>query len=100
MAKNFNPLILVENDGLSIPEIGNWGETKYKLVGGYCEIFTSGMRYKWDKLVYIDLFAGSGYARIKGSNKILRSSALIALSVTNPFHKYIFCEADIDKLDS
>jgi hypothetical protein len=28
------------------------------LVGSYCDIFTSGIKFKWDQLVYIDLFAG------------------------------------------
>ncbi len=79
-AKKIDPIINVEDDGLIIPEVGAWGEKKYKLVGGYCDIFTTGMRYKWGKLVYIDLFSGSGYARIKDTNKIVKSSALISLS--------------------
>lgn len=97
-AKKFEPIIIVEDDGLIIPEVGAWGEKKYKLVGGYCDIFTTGMRYKWDKLVYIDLFSGSGYAKIKDTNKIVKSSALISLSIPNKFDKYIFCEADAGKL--
>lgn len=93
MAK-FNPIIPVEDDGLYIPEIGAWGDEKYKLLGGYCEIFTSGMKNLWDSLVYIDLFAGAGFAKIKGTEKIRMSSALIALSVNHKFSKYIFCEED------
>lgn len=99
-AKKFDPIINVEDDGLIIPEVGAWGEKKYKLVGGYCDIFTTGMRYKWGKLVYIDLFSGSGYARIKDTNKIVKSSALISLSIPNKFDKYIFCEADEAKLSA
>ncbi len=91
MAK-FTPIIPVEDDGLYIPEVGVWGDEKYKLLGGYSEIFTSGMKNLWDSLVYIDLFAGAGYARIKGTNKIRMSSALIALSVNHKFSKYILCE--------
>lgn len=98
--KKFNPIIPVDDDGLIIPEVGPWGETKYKLVGGYCEIFTTGMKNSWGKLVYIDLFSGAGYAKIKGTNRILKSSALIALSVSHKFDKYIFCEADEDKLNA
>src|ERR1043165_7534978 len=97
-ASKFNPLVPVEDDGLIIPEVGVWGEKKYKLVGGYCEIFTTGMKYKWDNLVYIDLFAGAGFARIKRTNKILMSSAMIALSVSNKFAKYVLCEEDPEKL--
>lgn len=102
MAKQnkFVPIIAVEDDNLIIPEVGAWGETKYKLVGGYCEIFSTGMKNKWGKLVYIDLFAGAGYAKIKGTNRILKSSALIALSVNHQFDKYIFCEESEEKLNA
>jgi len=92
--KKFDPIIPVNEDGLFIPEIGAWAETKYKLLGGYCEIFTTGMKNLWDNLVYIDLFAGAGYAKIKETNKIRMTSALIALSVSHKFNKYIFCEKD------
>lgn len=90
----FNPIMPVENDGLYIPEVGTWAEQKYKLVGGYCEIFTTGMKNLQDQLIYIDLFAGAGYARIKDTNKIRMSSALIAMSVNHKFSKYILCEED------
>lgn len=90
----FNPIIPAENDGSYIPEVGIWAEQKYKLVGGYCEIFTTGMKNLWDQLIYVDLFAGAGYARIKDSNRIRMSSALIAMSVNYKFNKYILCEED------
>src|SRR4030095_3889993 len=92
--RKFNPILPVQDDGLTIPEVGGWADTKYKLLGGYSEIFTSGMKNLWDNLVYIDLFAGAGYAKIKGTNKIRMSSALIAMSVNHPFTKYILCEED------
>lgn len=92
--RKFDPIIPVENDGLYIPEVGAWGDEKYKLLGGYSEIFTSGMKNLWDSLVYIDLFAGAGYAKIKGTSKIRMSSALIAMSVNHKFNKYILCEED------
>jgi len=102
MAKrNFNPIISVQNDGLKLPEpVGAWSEKKYSLVGGYCEIFNSAIKNKFSNRVYIDLFAGSGYAPIKGKNKILKSSALIALSISTPFTKYIFCEKDEEKIEA
>jgi three-Cys-motif partner protein len=94
VSKKFNPITPVENDGLYIPEVGSWTDQKYKLVGGYCEIFTTGMKNLWDELIYIDLFAGAGYAKIRDTNKIRMSSALIAMSVSHNFDKYILCEED------
>jgi three-Cys-motif partner protein len=58
------------------------------------------MKNKWDKLIYIDLFSGCGYARVKGTECILKSSALIALSTTKRFDKYIFCEENEEKLSA
>jgi three-Cys-motif partner protein len=92
----FEPLIEVKDDGLFIPEVRQWALEKYALVGGYGDIFTSGMHKKWNQLAYIDLFAGAGYARIKETGKIYKSSALIALSLPRPYTKYIFCEENDD----
>ena len=58
--EKFNPQIEAKPDGLSTPVVRQWSLEKYKLVGSYCDIFTTGMRNIWDQLVYIDLFAGSG----------------------------------------
>lgn len=94
----WSPIINVEDDSLIISkkDIGEWGEKKYNLVGRYCDIFTKSMQHKWNHLVYIDLFASSGYARFRNSKKIIRSSPLIALSLPVPFTDYIFCEKDPD----
>lgn len=97
---NFNPIINVNDDGLCIPEIGNWGIRKYQLLGGYCDIFTTGMKYHWKQLVYIDLFAGAGYAKIKGEEKIIKTSPLIASETPTKFTKYILCEADQIKIEA
>lgn len=97
---NFNPIIEVKDDGLTIPEVRTWSIEKFKLVGSYCDIFTNGMKNIWDQLVYIDLFAGAGYAKITESKKIYRSSSLIAMSLPVPFSKYILCELDIEKFNA
>ena len=95
--EKFNPIIEVIPDSDIIPEVRIWSVEKYKLVGHYCDIFTAGMKNKWNQLVYIDLFAGAGYSKIADSGKILFSSALIAMSIPNPFSKYILCEKDTVK---
>ena len=95
----FNPIIQVADDGLKLPiPVGEWSEKKYSLMGGYCEIFNKGIKSSFTNRVYLDLFAGAGYAPIKKKNKILKSSPLIALSIPTPFTKYIFCEQDPEKI--
>ena len=51
-------------------------------------------------LVYIDLFAGAGYSKIEETKATYLSSALIAMSVPNPFNKYILCENDKNRFEA
>jgi three-Cys-motif partner protein len=88
------------DDGLITVEIGNWGEDKYRLLHLYAQIFSVSMTGKWDCRVYIDLFAGSGRSRIKGTNRIVAGSPLVALSVDPSFDRYVFCEKDPDMLSA
>lgn len=100
MKKNFDPIIPCKDDGLIIPEVGIWSLEKYQLLGGYCDIFTKGMRSKWNNLVYLDLFAGAGLSRIRENGNIVKSSSLIALSVPEKFDCYVFCEQDPNNYDA
>jgi three-Cys-motif partner protein len=89
-----------EDDGLVCPEVGSWAEEKYRLLALYDELFSTGMKYKWDQRVYIDLYAAAGYSRIKGTKKILKGPPILARGVTHPFDKYIFCEESTDLLEA
>lgn len=84
----------VEDDGLVCPIVRRWAESKYRLIFLYDELFASGMKYKWDQRVYIDLYSGAGYSKIQGTERILKGSPVLALTVSVPFDKYIFCEED------
>lgn len=88
----------LEDDGLITPEVGEWGEDKYRLVGYYATLFANSMKGKWGSRVYIDLFSGAGRARIKGTNRIVPASPLLALDVERKFDRYIFCELDGEKI--
>ncbi len=92
----------MNDDGLISPDVGGWAEAKYRLLALYDELFSTGMKNKWDQRVYIDLYAGAGYSRIQGTStsKFLKGSPIIALTVTNPFDKYIFCEERPDLLST
>jgi three-Cys-motif partner protein len=82
----------VDDDGLVCPEVGNWSELKYELIGMYDELFSSGMKDKWGQRIYIDLYAAAGYNRIRGTQRRVMGSPLLALMVKHPFDRYIFCE--------
>ena len=91
---NIEPLKQLDDDGLPTPEIGAWGEEKYRHVQLYASLFIKSMRTKWDALVYLDLFAGSGRSRIRGTRRIVSASPLLILGMPEAFDKYIFCEGD------
>jgi three-Cys-motif partner protein len=89
----------LKDDGLETPEIGPWGEHKYRLAQGYARVFATAMKGKWHR-VYVDLYAGSGRARIQGTGRIVSTSPLRALKVQHPFDQYVFCEIDPKLLES
>src|SRR5258708_37275432 len=91
---SMEPLRPLDDDGLPTPEIGAWGEEKYRHVQLYASLFAKSMRNKWDALVYLDLFAGSGRSKIRDTTRIVNASPLIVLGIAETFDKYIFCEID------
>lgn len=82
------------DDGLHTPEVGSWAEDKYRLLWCYADLFATSMKDKWDQRVYVDLFAGAGHSRVSETNRYLRGTPLLALSVTYPFDWYVFCDQD------
>jgi len=90
----------LQDDGLEAPEIGPWGEHKYRLAQGYARVFATAMKRKWDQRVYVDLYAGSGHARIEGTTRIVPTSPLRALKIPDPFDQYVFCELNPKLLEA
>lgn len=90
----------VPDDGLLCPEVGPWSETKLDYVSYYAKLFSSGMKRKWGKRVYVDLYAGAGYSKIRNTSRIIMGSPLRALLMPDPFDKYVFCEEESQKLDT
>lgn len=99
MAKN-NDDAQVLDDGLICPDVGAWAEEKHQLVSLYATLFSSGMKGKWGTRVYLELYAGAGFSRIRNSSRTIMGSPLRALKVKDPFDKYIFCEEDPEKLEA
>lgn len=97
MSHSYEPASCAD-DGLPTPEVGPWAVEKYRLVNIYASIFARSMKNKWDRRVYIDLFAGAGRSVLKGSGEIVESSPMTALRVPDPFTHHIFCEQDSEKL--
>jgi three-Cys-motif partner protein len=88
------------DDGLVCPEVGGWSEEKHRLISLYASLFSSAMKEKWDNRIYVELYAGAGCGRLRGTSKLIVGSPIIALTVKDPFDKYVFCEEDPEKLQA
>jgi len=94
------PELTVADDSLFTPEVVDWAEDKYRLLWCYADLFATSMKKKWDERCYIDLFSGSGHAKIQGTRRIVQSSPLLALQVSDPFDRYIFCDSSAECISS
>jgi three-Cys-motif partner protein len=90
----------LSDDGLTCPDVGAWSETKHRIVSLYSTLFSSGMKAKWSNRVYVELYAGAGRSRVRGSSKTIPGSPLLALAVKDPFDKYIFCEENAENMEA
>lgn len=87
----------LKDDGLVTPVVQDWAVEKYQHFRHYAQMFTTSMKKKWE-LVYVDLFAGAGRARIESTGRIVPNAAGLALGF--PFQRFVFCERDEGKLDA
>jgi len=84
-----NAILEVTDDGLVCPEVGAWTESKHSFASLYAKLFSSGMKEKWH---YLELYAGAGYSRVRGTSRVIAGSPLRALTLEHPFDEYVFCE--------
>jgi len=82
-----------KDDGLYIPNVGEWSQDKHYYLYRYINAFTTSMKDKrWSGLHYIDLFSGAGIERLKISKQLNWGSPLIAAYAMHPFNKLHLCE--------
>ena len=64
-----NEIAQPSDDNLLCPEVGSWTEDKHRVVSLYTTMFSKGMKAKWGKRAYVQLYAlarpiaGSGVRR-------------------------------------
>lgn len=88
---------------------GLWTEQKLDVVAAYLQAYTTALKRQRFRLTYVDAFAGSGWRRATRSTPAQDElnlgisgdspgSALRALGVRPPFHRYVFNDRDPSKL--
>ena len=90
----------LDNDGLALPKVGQWAETKYGLIATYSQMFATAMKARWKTRVFVDLFAAAGRAQVKGTSRIIPTSSMLALQVKHPFDRYVLCEIEPNLLSA
>jgi three-Cys-motif partner protein len=91
---------LVPDDRLPTFRVGSRALQKYRLLDLYDTLFSTGMKHRWNQRVYIDLFSGPGHAKIRGTERIVETSPIIALRVPDRFDKYIFCDKEAKNISA
>lgn len=76
---------------------GQWTIKKLKILETYLDAYTTALKNKSFKLMYIDAFAGTGHVEFRHKDQdtenFIRGSAIRAVSIDNrPFDKLIFVE--------
>jgi len=79
-------------DGLPARVVGSWSREKHHTLNQYLGIFAQGMRRKWSRLAYIDLFAGPGVCMDEDTLTPFPGSSLLALA--QPFTDHVYVDLD------
>src|SRR5487761_2452217 len=79
-----------DSDGLPIRDSGPWIEKKHKLLSRYAHMFATGMKFKWQSRVYLELFSGPGKCVVRDTGREEPGSPLKVIN--HEFTKFIFTE--------
>lgn len=82
--------LVPSSDGFPSRYAGGWSKEKLYYVRGYCEIFNTGMQYRWPTRVYIDLFSGPGRCTINPTGEEIDGSPAIAAKCRAPGFTHLF----------
>jgi len=83
-------------DGMIVRDVGAWSERKLHFWHKYIQLTTTAMSANaaWSSLVYVDLFAGPGICRVRGGNRLIAGSPLIAAYADKRFSRILLVERD------
>ena len=86
------------SDGHWARQVSPWNAEKLYYLDRYLDIFTTGMKEKWEWLVYADLLAGPGICVEEGNLQEALGSPLLALK--HGFHRLLFNDADARSIEA
>ena len=84
------------SDGLPTLIQGPWSEDKLHFVRYFSSLFNGGMKNRWQTRAYVDLFAGPGLCKERGTGTEFDGSPIVALKCQTPFTHLYFNDIDKD----
>ncbi|MBA1344959.1 three-Cys-motif partner protein TcmP [Rhizobium sp. WYCCWR 11146] len=102
-----------------VAEVGPWAKEKLDILARYLEFYTKVLKNQRWRTIYVDAFAGGGRAQVRSKNEplamlelleapiaqdtdqaeFLDGSPKVALSISNPFSRYVFIEPDANRAE-
>jgi three-Cys-motif partner protein len=92
--------LVTGSDGLPVRVVQPWAKDKLDYLSKYIDIFTTSMKDKWTRRVYVDLFSGPGRSLVDGTDEEIDGSPLIAAAAKNPFTGLYFNDIDPQATDA
>lgn len=77
-----------------------WAALKLVCLMFYADVYTKIIPKYYDKMVYIDLLAGSGINRVKETGDLIIGSPIIAATMESPFDRLVFVENGVDRSEA
>jgi len=91
---------LFPDDGLPSIAAEPWVKHKVKVISQYLASFAGQLAGKVDDIIFVDLYAGNGLYSMGARRELFPSSALTSLLLDIPISRFVFCEYDIDRLNT
>jgi three-Cys-motif partner protein len=95
---------MLGDDGLPLDEVGPWAKEKHERLGKYVDICRAVRRkfvQRGNAATYIDLYCGSGRAKIRDTGEVIDGSPLVAFKAARdggvPFSEFYVADADEQK---
>jgi three-Cys-motif partner protein len=85
---------------VKLDEVGDWSELKLEILRKYAGAYTTILRSKGLRPIYIDGFAGAGQHISKRTRELIPGSPLNALNVASPFDEFHLVDLKQERVDN
>lgn len=86
--------VVYGTDGLVARDSGDWAQDKLFFLSRYMNIFSTGMKNRHPRRVYVDLMAGPGLCLERKSGREFPGSPLLAIATPTPFSEVVLVEKE------